>query len=459
MVKIDRSLEEEADGGITELAQGSTTKPFVEEDSFIALLYKPHTIIGLVVLIPLIVYATFFREPQESNVIFGLCCAAGFFLYYCMIQMRDSILLRPHPAFWRINHGQGILYACIMLFFLTQSATDVRGYMKLIDPELGEPLIEREYGDDCRLYTPDIEEGHPFGPIRTNIFDFFIFAHAAGFWGKSLILRNVVLMWVFSVFFEVLEVSLMHIMPNFNECWWDHMILDVFGCNFLGIILGMGTVALFEARTYDWKKVTDIKGGFKKMKRIAMQFSPLNWVKYEWNSVMSAKRLLQIMFMVLVIEAGEVTAFSMKTVLWIPSSHWLNILRVWVIGWIANHGVAEYYEFITNSRCKRLGPNAWLGMIIIIMEVLLSIKFGEGQFGPIKPPTTVAVCWIITLALLFVFIVLYSLRKTLPKLGLTDTVSKCLVKLSFFAIPLPLVVLLLMDCYRTYGCYPCEKSL
>ena len=42
-----------------------------------------------------------------------------------------------------------------------------------------------------------------------------------------------------SIMFEVVEVSLQHMFPNFNECWWDHLGLDVFGCNLLGMVCGM----------------------------------------------------------------------------------------------------------------------------------------------------------------------------------------------------------------------------
>ena len=30
-----------------------------------------------------------------------------------------------------------------------------------------------------------------------------------------------------------------HLLPNFYECWWDNMILDVLLCNGLGIFTGM----------------------------------------------------------------------------------------------------------------------------------------------------------------------------------------------------------------------------
>ena len=44
---------------------------------------------------------------------------------------------------------------------------------------------------------------------------------AAGF--QTLILRDWWLCTVLSVMFEVLEYTLEHQLPNFSECWWDHV--------------------------------------------------------------------------------------------------------------------------------------------------------------------------------------------------------------------------------------------
>jgi phosphatidylserine synthase 2 len=39
---------------------------------------------------------------------------------------------------------------------------------------------------------------------------------------------------------------LQHWMPNFAECWWDHIILDVLVCNALGIFLGHVFIYYFQ---------------------------------------------------------------------------------------------------------------------------------------------------------------------------------------------------------------------
>ena len=59
-------------------------------------------------------------------------------------------------------------------------------------------------------------------------------AHILGWWAKVLLLRNNMLLWITSIGFELMERTFRHLLPNFNECWWDSWVLDVAICNSLG---------------------------------------------------------------------------------------------------------------------------------------------------------------------------------------------------------------------------------
>lgn len=63
-------------------------------------------------------------------------------------------------------------------------------------------------------------------------------AHLIGWIFKTIIFRNNLITWTMSFAFEFYELSFRHWIPNFYECWWDHILLDLFGCNLLGIIIG-----------------------------------------------------------------------------------------------------------------------------------------------------------------------------------------------------------------------------
>ena len=74
-----------------------------------------------------------------------------------------------------------------MIFWLPfylcpQTADDTRQFLKLYDPDLGRPLPERTYAEDCRIYTP----GHPNGSfaIIMDKMDVFVPSHFFGWWVK-----------------------------------------------------------------------------------------------------------------------------------------------------------------------------------------------------------------------------------------------------------------------------------
>lgn len=48
--------------------------------------------------------------------------------------------------------------------------------------------------------------------------------------------------WLLSVGFEVLECSLQFIIPEFKECWWDSLLIDLLGANMLGMAAGWLTL-------------------------------------------------------------------------------------------------------------------------------------------------------------------------------------------------------------------------
>lgn len=160
--------------------------------------------------------------------------------------------------------------------------------LRYLDPTLGIRLPERSYADDCRLEWSSIYQQ----------LDIFIAAHVLGWYAKALILRDHWLCWIVSVMFEVMEYSLQHQLPNFAECWWDHWILDVLICNWLGIWLGMKTCAYLSMKTYNWrsiKEIPDVKG---KVKRTVAQFTPHSWMTFDWAATRTLKGYCVVLFVV-----------------------------------------------------------------------------------------------------------------------------------------------------------------
>ena len=104
---------------------------------------------------PSLSHLSYLSTPSTSAVISpynrGVYASVVAFLLFSMIQFRDGPFIRPHPAFWRVMLGINILYELALVFLLFQDLDTARGYMKLLDPSLGVPLIEKDYSRHCEF--------------------------------------------------------------------------------------------------------------------------------------------------------------------------------------------------------------------------------------------------------------------------------------------------------------------
>lgn len=78
--------------------------------------------------------------------------------------------------------------------------------LSIIDPSLSKPTINWSYNIDCWVYVPDNPDSK-FPNIKSTM-DIYVIAHFFGWAAKTLMFRNNILVWIMSVGFEVLELSL-----------------------------------------------------------------------------------------------------------------------------------------------------------------------------------------------------------------------------------------------------------
>ena len=142
-------------------------------------------------------------------------------------------------------------------------------------------------------------------------------------------MRQVGLCWCLSIGFELAEISLQHWLPNFSECWWDHLLLDLFGCNLIGIYLGMRTCKYFSMKQYHWTGVASQPSKRAKLKRMLMQVTPVNWEESDWQALSSPRMFGALLFMCFAFLLSEVNAFFLKHVLYVPPRNPLNTYRCW----------------------------------------------------------------------------------------------------------------------------------
>lgn len=394
-------------------------KPSLEEDDldpWTAWAYRPHSVSVLLVGACLLVWASGALQPDVSaehdkatNVYRGVWAMIAVFLGYCLLQAPPTILIRPHPSVWRLVHGIAVVYVVFLSFLLFQDRDDARQFMKYLHPDLGIELPEKSYGSDCRIYTPENPKS-TFINVYEAVLDEFFVAHVLGWWCKAIMIRNGTLLWILSVGFEMMEVTFKHMLPNFNECWWDSIILDILICNWFGIWAGMKTVRYFDGKTYDWVGLSHQPDILAKVKRSLGQFTPAYWDKDEWQPFSGPLRFVQVLELVIVILTAELNGFFLKFCLWAPPSNPLNTYRLLIWWIIANPAIREYNAYLQDRKpIKKMGAFAWLSLAICIVELLICIKFSQGLY---QEPFPAWICWFwLCFGFAFVlFLIIWSLR-------------------------------------------------
>lgn len=199
----------------------AVVRPYIAEPNpGLPFLFVPHTGIGAAAAIGVIVWGSFYAgSDEQSGPLRGLLICGSVFLIYCTTQLRDSLLVRPHPAVGRAVHGAGLLYLLGLAYLLSQPPAGARAALSVLDPDLdGSRPAEndRAYADDCRLWTPG-DTGGPFARVAEVCADVFVVAHTVGWLGKALLLRDWRLGWALSVLWELLELTFQDVLPNFHE--------------------------------------------------------------------------------------------------------------------------------------------------------------------------------------------------------------------------------------------------
>ena len=253
---------------------------------------------------------------------------------------------------------------------------------------VGYPLPEKDYGDVCQIYTPEHPSGDAFFNVTDRI-DIFVLAHSLGWFVKTVILRDVRVAWICSILFEIVEICFAHLLPNFNECWWDAIIFDIFGCNLIGIHAADIFLGIVGAEKFDFLKKSGINNAY----------------------------LFCSLLMILLITMIDLNFFFLKFVMFVPTTHWLAYLRtlLWVL--ISAPSAIELNRwaksFRKTSRKQQLPnffkscPSCVIGMTGLAVEVVF-YYLESGDLFNLSPPTPI---YTIILSMSLVYATVYSFIK------------------------------------------------
>ncbi|XP_068189262.1 phosphatidylserine synthase 1 [Antennarius striatus] len=365
------------------------------DDICIDLFYKPHTISLLTVTLLSLMYFAFTRDDEnpEGNLQVGAMVVVFFFLVISVLAFPNGPFTRPHPAVWRMVFGLSVMYFLFLVFFLFLNWDQVRLLMYWLDPNLRFAVREvdiMEYAVNCSMITWERLMSH---------FDIFAFGHFAGWAMKALLIRSYSLCWTISITWEMTELFFMHLLPNFAECWWDQVILDILLCNGGGIWLGMTACRFLEIRTYHWASIKEIHSTTGKIKRAVLQFTPASWMYVRWLDPKSSfQRVAGIYFFMIVWQLTELNIFFFKHIFIFQASHPLSWCRILLIGIITAPTVRQYYVYLTEPQCKRVGTQCWVFGAIVFLEAIICVKFGQDLFS--KTQILYVFLWLLCLALI-----------------------------------------------------------
>lgn len=203
-------------------------------------------------------------------------------------------------------------------------------------------------------------------------------SHFVGWAFKAVIFRNNVLVWTLSAAFEVYELSLRHWLPNFHECWWDHLLLDLFGCNLLGILLGNYLLRRLGLRGFHWFfEPTEHSEALGRPARLRYALTQVraHAAQQKWHFLASPANFLTVLWLVLLNSLIDLSNFFNKKMLGLPASHYLLVVRILIIGTYSIVAIRELYDFTRLPEAKRKVPfNLYLGHFIVLAELALFLR-------------------------------------------------------------------------------------
>lgn len=355
------------------------------------------------------------EQLEDANLRLGIGAAMVTMATIGGIYFPKTLLVRPHPAVWRVVLSLGLMYMLLLVFLLFQDYTMPRRIMQWYDPETKKPVVHHSC-EDCRLFTDD--DWLHF--VRS--LDIYVAAHFFGYIFKTIILRDWRLVTFVSFGFEFVEISAEHVLPNLCECWWDHLVLDVLLCNGGGTLVGVLFLKFMRAKEYRFitAEEDDHRGNQRKkpkqlgkrrkntLSNLAQQLIPEKLDRYEWHIFQSPKRFFYVAGLLAIVLVQETNTFTSKAMLNVPPPHPLVTVRMGLWALLSIPAVREYYEFMTNPSTTTMGTTCCVTILGLLVETaLLSRMIYLGKFFQEEMPVHIAVPWVLVIVSFTLWLVLY----------------------------------------------------
>ena len=339
---------------------------------------------------------------------------AGCFIsvvFYCMLQTKDGLMIRPHPIVWRAIHGMYLCYFMVLVFFIILPPNTGITLLHDMFPDIAggsEAVFERiSTKQPAHLLPADCEVN--LSNIWRQVSSIWFLAHLGGFWAKTVLYRDSQLVLTISLAFEMLELSLVWLIPEFEECWFDSIFLDVLGAKLIGMLLGRITLRYLACRDYDWEPTNSNPSFFDQARSLVGKCMPFSWSSYHWPKDEKSWMLTGLTWVSSIVI--EFNAFVILHGLVIRPSHWIQTVRLLLIGAQAAQSVPEWYEFARGST-KRIGHNCWLMFVTMFLELIIGFRYGKGgrSYGDKTIPFDIVIVWSLYIILSISWLLISSYR-------------------------------------------------
>lgn len=327
------------------------------------------------------------NDQQIRNLFWNFNLLIVVFSFFMLPKKKDL-----HPGLnvsMRLIQSFAIAYILNILLWALLPPDMLQNWLAILDPSIKNvEYEERSFSIDCRLYTPENPESN-FANLKDTI-DVFVAGHLIGWVVKAMIFRNNILAWTMSILFEIHEISLKHWLPNFNECWWDHTLLDLFGMNLLGIIIGNYIMNKLKFPKFHWffeptqesEKLTYFQR-FTYALTSAGEYAQNN----KWNFLSTPRKFLAVTWVLVLASVTDLSWFFLKNSLNLAPSQLFMGLRIWIVGLFSIIIVQDFYKWVKLSGHSRLiSFNVILGHVGLFLEAVVFLKNKkEGFFDPVTP--------------------------------------------------------------------------
>lgn len=127
---------------------------------------------------------------------------------------------------------------------------------------------------------------------------------------------------------------------------------------------------------------------------ILEKFKPNVWAKYEWGLFSDPYRYVQVLWYCFFVLSVDCNNFFLKYIFWLPPEHYLMFVRLAIWAFSAIASTKEYYEYMANKYCYKIGPFVWLTCMTLLVEFSIITKFGAHMFTAAFPGF-VKVIWLV----------------------------------------------------------------